>query len=149
MSTILHYTYNCGLLTFSRVSYLSNASTEVRKQQCKGIVFHLFLIALCSFVPLVDWSCHLGGFTTGIFMGLLIFSFSIRKQRWLVLWGFTGLFFLFMYFIVTMQYLYAYSMDRLALEGEESDSKIMLRDVCAYYESSLDGYECQCSENTE
>ena len=86
---------------------------------------------------------------TGIFMGLLIFSFSIRKQRWLVLWGFTGLFFLFMYFIVTMRYLYAYSMDRLELEGEESDSKIMLRDVCAYYESSLDGYECQCSENME
>mmetsp|Transcript_1914 Transcript_1914/g.4164 ORF Transcript_1914/g.4164 Transcript_1914/m.4164 type:complete len:321 (-) Transcript_1914:43-1005(-) len=113
---------------------------EVRKQQIKGILCHLSLITLCSFVPLVDWSSHLGGFISGIFLGLLLFSFSIKRKLWLGLYGFSGFFFSLMYVFITLQYLYGRSMDRL--DDEERDS---LTDLCAFYKESLENYDCQCS----
>jgi rhomboid protease GluP len=97
------------------------------------------LIAAMSFIPLIDWAAHLGGYVTGLLLGFVLYTFPrLHKRRRcrffiLVLGGGS---------VAGIVLIYSWSIKALAeLDVQEYE---FLLDVCAYYKSALEGYECSC-----
>jgi rhomboid protease GluP len=115
-----------------------------RKQEHYRKVFkvcscQVILIALLSFIPLIDWAAHAGGYMTGVLLGLGLFTWprlclrrTCRTLTFLV--GCVA--------CVGMFYLLTFLMRELA--NLDVEPYRVLLDVCEYYKTIIPDYECSC-----
>ena len=109
----------------------------MRKHQLVLAGGGVILVLVFSFIPFVDWAAHLGGMLTGMTVGLMIFSCSIRSYFWRSLWFLVGLALTLLGFGISLQYMYSGNVEIV----ED------LRNVCEYYQQMMgdDEYECSCT----
>eukprot|EP00548_Thalassiothrix_antarctica_P008999 CAMPEP_0194137860 /NCGR_PEP_ID=MMETSP0152-20130528/7689_1 /TAXON_ID=1049557 /ORGANISM="Thalassiothrix antarctica, Strain L6-D1" /LENGTH=297 /DNA_ID=CAMNT_0038835037 /DNA_START=44 /DNA_END=937 /DNA_ORIENTATION=+ len=51
----------------------------IRREQLVHILINVVIVGAFSFIPFVDWAAHLGGFISGITIGIVFFSCMIRQ----------------------------------------------------------------------
>jgi len=109
-------------------------SKQVRMEQLSGVFCSVAIVGLFSFIPFIDWSAHAGGLGTGVLVGVIIFSSSVRPLalRFSTLFLGIGGIMCSVYFSI-MYILYQ-------LEPDEE-----LADVCYYYQTYFwSDYTCSC-----
>ena len=79
---------------------------EVRKGQLGHVLTNVVIIGLFSFVPFIDWAAHLGGFVSGITIGVMFFSCMIRRRPFTVLGCTVGFFLTLTVFSMGIQQMY-------------------------------------------
>lgn len=79
---------------------------EVRKEQLQHVLMNVVVIGLFSFVPFIDWAAHLGGFVSGITIGIIFFSCMIRSRPVMILGCVVGIVLTLTVFIMGIQYMY-------------------------------------------
>lgn len=57
---------------------------EIRREQLIHILINVVVVGAFSFIPFVDWAAHLGGFVSGITIGIMFFSCMIQRRPVLV-----------------------------------------------------------------
>ena len=87
----------------------------------------------------MDWAAHLGGLLAGFCIGMCIFAMSIKTVIWRMFWFLVGIAITTCYFGATLQEMYSGDVD-------PNDD---LRDVCGYYQSYFDDYECNCMRDEQ
>jgi len=113
------------------------AASQSRKEQACHVILGIIVVMAMSFIPYVDWAAHLGGLVAGFAIGIVLFSFKMRNKFGTVFWlgvGIATCFLLYSTFIAIMF-------------TTETDDE--MRDICAYYQKNLEGYECKCQLNEE
>jgi membrane associated rhomboid family serine protease len=112
-----------------------HVASQVRKEQCAGVMCSVTIVLLFSFIPYVDWAAHLGGLLAGFCAGLVLFAIDLKKACFSKLfWLLVGVALTAVYFVVLFQRMYSGNVEA----AEE------LRDVCAYYKQNFQEYECNC-----
>jgi len=106
---------------------------EVRMEQLSGVLCSVIIVGLFSFIPFVDWAAHLGGFVSGITIGLILFSMKIQSYCWSAVWFMLGL--------ATTAFGFFW-IGIMLLDTTEPDAN--LKDVCEYYKQFYQDYECNC-----
>ena len=104
----------------------------VRCNQLSSVLCTVVLVGAFSFIPYVDWAAHLGGFISGLCVGIIIFSFWIKSRVYFALWLCVGITVTVVTFTLGLKYMYTVQPDE------------QLQDVCAYYQQYFEGYECHC-----
>jgi ABC-type uncharacterized transport system permease subunit len=89
--------------------------------------------SLVFFSP-VDWSAHVGGLISGFCIGMVLFAFEVKKIIMKILSFLLGVAITCAYFTLTFKVMYSGNVD----------TPDELRDVCGYYQSFFDDYECNC-----
>jgi len=56
---------------------------EIHRDQLIHILINVVVVGAFSFVPFVDWAAHLGGFVSGIAIGIMFFSCMLRRPIFL------------------------------------------------------------------
>jgi membrane associated rhomboid family serine protease len=108
---------------------------QVRKEQCGMVMCSVIVIMAFSFIPMVDWSAHLGGLVTGILVGASIFACQVESVCWRALLSLAGLAATAVAFVLGFAYMYSGAVQPMP----------ELADVCAYYQQHLgEEYECAC-----
>lgn len=120
----------------------------VRKEQAVNMLIIVSLVMLMSFVPLVDWSAHLGGLVSGSLLVLLIFpSIALVNRRIRSLMSFLLHVSLVGGSLVTLLVVFATQLADV-LGFTEEDWGDQLGDICEnnrQYAESIDyEYECEC-----
>lgn len=76
---------------------------EIRSVQFKQVIFNVIVIGLFSFVPFVDWAAHLGGFISGIAIGMVFFSCMIENKLVMLVGCSLGVFLTMTLFLLGIQ----------------------------------------------
>jgi len=79
---------------------------EVRKEQLIHVLINVVVIGAFSFVPFIDWAAHLGGFISGITIGMIFFSCMIRRRPFMVMSCVIGIVLTVIVFSLGMQQMY-------------------------------------------
>jgi hypothetical protein len=104
-------------------------------QHLGGTLCSLVTVCLFCAAPLVDWSGHIGGLSTGFFLGMVLFGKFIRKIHLKAAWQLLGLV-IFIACLGTAINELVYHVVPGAATG----------DACAYYKSIFvnQEYDCTC-----
>jgi hypothetical protein len=102
------------------------------------VMCSVIVIMAFSFIPMVDWSAHLGGLVTGILVGASIFACQVESICWRALLSLAGLAATAVALVLGFAYMYSGAVQPMA----------ELADVCAYYQQHLgQEYECACQRS--
>ena len=123
----------CFIKSCSKVD--GKGAKSYRKQDFLAVGCCCVVLGLMSFIPLIDWGCHLGGFIGGGLLGLSLFSFD-SGARWFCTMIFLPLSVFILYSGIIWMFAALYEM---AVDEYEA-----LDDVCQLMMDSLEGYECSC-----
>lgn len=121
----------------SRKTHQARVGHEVRNEQLRGVLCSLFVVALFSFVPYVDWGAHLGGMLAGWCIGMYLFSFRIKTYIWRICWGLVAVASTTIYFGLLFGKVFG------NLNGGLQPTN-QLADVCSYYKQFYPDYVCTC-----
>jgi len=121
----------------SSKTHQARVGHEVRCEQLQGVLCSIFVVALFSFVPFVDWGAHLGGMLAGWCIGMTLFSLHIKTPLFRLIWFLIGMSMLILYF--TLLYAKVFGTFKGGLQPTHD-----LADVCKYYQQSFPDYVCTC-----
>jgi len=110
-------------------------SYKVRSGQCQETTCCVLIVSMFSFIPHVDWACHLGGFMGGLFMGFALFSPRCYYCVCAVVFAILG-------WAMTV-FMFAYGLTYMYNQVEPNES---LGNYCEYFieTTGLENYECKC-----
>lgn len=120
--------YSCFELHSDK--YLDSANSH----QMAIVFCNLLVVFLLCFVTYIDLSGHLGGFATGLFVGMVLFCSGIKSACARFLWSFIGLAGLVSGATCLAYYLYV-----------ETNADEELGDACQYFRNLYpEDYDCEC-----
>ena len=102
--------------------------------QLMAMLFAMFFVSLLTFFPYVEGSGHLGGFVTGLAVGMILFSKRIKHRREKAIW--------FGFGVIVGAFSFIFLLSKLFSAEPNED----LAEVCDYYENMHpENYDCQCA----
>ncbi|KAG7343971.1 rhomboid family protein [Nitzschia inconspicua] len=106
---------------------------SARFDHLAGVLCSAAMVSLLSFFTYIDWSGHLGGFSTGFLVGMTLFAKPIASRTSQAIWGSIGV----------LGMVIGSSILVRILSSTELDEE--LGDACQYFRSLYpDGYTCEC-----
>jgi membrane associated rhomboid family serine protease len=114
------------------------AAAFSRKRQACQVIGGIVIVMAMSFIPYVDWAAHLGGLVAGFVIGMVCFSLKFRSWIFVAIWFVVGVGSVIALYSTLMVYMY-----------NKVETNEELRDVCGYYQSFFDDYQCNCQIHEE